>query len=144
MTSIPIIRWRWRRPTVSNAVSYTCKHGPIIQVRGGDYVIFQGPGYISLVGKVLNINANEGTLEVQVFMFGTSVPNHEQHIPPLDGTKYNFVSGMIEVVETNRIICVNTSSLTDYAFIFHVDLPRFHSRETFSSVVVTRIRVCRS
>ena len=128
---------------VSNAVSYTCKHGPTIQVRGGDYVIFQGPGYISLVGKVLNINANEGTLEVQVFMFGTSVPNHEQHIPPLDGTKYNFVSGMVEVVETNRIICVNTSSLTDFAFIFHVDLLQsgFYSSHGMENAFYIRYRM---
>ena len=111
----------WSIRIIPQAVSYACTHGLCIQVIGGDYVIIQGPGYNSLVGKFLKINTNEGTLEVQVFMFGMSVPNYEHHIPPLDGTKYDFVSSMVEVVETNRIICGNTSCLTDYALIFHVD-----------------------
>ena len=78
--------WRSIR-IIPQAVSYACTHGLCIQVRGCDNVVIQGPGYISLVGKVLEINTNEGTLEVQVFVFGMNVPNHEHHVPPLDGTK---------------------------------------------------------
>ena len=102
--------------------SLTCPHAPTIQGSGGDYLIINsGSDQDRFVRKVQQVNAAQSILQVQIFLLAAKIANHQVHVPQLNISTYSFVSGMVEIVETNRIKWVNISTIGDYAFIFHED-----------------------
>ena len=113
----------WRNIQVAQRyVTLTCPHVPTIQVTGGDYFIIKSGTHGDMfIGKVLQIDAAWSTLQVQIYLLAGSITNHQLHIPQLNTATYSFVSGMVEVVATNRLKWVNISTVCDYAFIFHPD-----------------------
>lgn len=91
-----------------------------IKVTRGDFLVLDNGGN-RFIGKVLRINVNKSSLEVQIFIFPQNIIDNEHHIPPLNNTIYNFVAGVPEVVETNQTQWINAQAVVDYAFVFHVE-----------------------
>ena len=118
-----VLPWREIR-VVHKDVIYMCHHGPQVQVSVGDFTLMhldpEGLGR-HFVGKVLRINVDESLLQVQMYIFPNNIENNQAHIPELNAAAYSFVSGMTEVLESNRVRWIGTAQIIDYAYVFHID-----------------------
>ena len=118
--------WANINVNLSCFLSYNIRSGSgKFQVSPGDFVIVQTSAEDQFVGKILDIQVHgplvPAKFEVQLYIFTNKIQDNRVMLPALDASSYQFVEGMVEVIQTNRTRLIDGSTILDFAYVFHAD-----------------------